>query len=162
MNRCHSLLRPVVLVVLVGGVGLLPAAAQAPASRLILYGDMALFAGPGKPDNCILKSRYKIGEPVGFRMTAIDGSSLRREKSAQLSVHLTYPSVTGPKNVELPMRDFQTEANPEREFFVAKWIIPNDAAIGIVRYTVRATDQHGRTAEWKPFPMENAMLTIVP
>ena len=137
------------------------AAGQAPA-RLVLYGDMALFAGTGKPDNCILKSRYKIGEPVGFRMTAIDAATGKREKSAQLVVHLTYPSTTGPKTVDLPMRDFQTEANPEREFFVAKWIVPNDAAIGIVRMTATAKDSQGRAAEWKPFPMENAMLTIVP
>lgn len=158
-----SLLRHALLASVIATAGLSVAAAgQAPASPLVLYGDMALFAGIGKPDNCILKSRYRIGEPVGFRMTALDGSTLKREKSAQLVVHLTYPSVNGPKNVELPMRDFQTEANPEREFFVAKWIVPNDAVVGIVRYTVRATDQFGRAAEWKPFPMEAAMLTIVP
>ena len=140
----------------------LTAAAQSQGPRLVLYGDMALFAGTGKPDNCILKSRYKIGEPVGFRMTAIDAATGKREKTAQLVVHLTYPSTAGPKNVDLPMRDFQTEANPERDFFVVKWVVPNDATVGIVRVTVSAKDQQGRSAEWKPFPMDNAMLTVVP
>jgi len=152
---------------LIGLGGLLVAAAsltvsgQTPA-RLVLYGDMVLFAGTGKPDNCIFKSRYKIGDPVGFRMTAIDAATGKREKSAQLVVHLTYPSTGGPKNVDLPMRDFQTDANPEREFFVVKWMVPTDAAIGIVRVSVTAKDAQGRSGEWKPFPMDNAMLTVVP
>ena len=137
-------------------------AGRAPSGRLILCGDLSLLAGTGKPNNCILKSRYTIGEPVGFRMTAIDGETAKREKSAQLMVHFTYGSAAGPKTVDVPTRDFQTEGNPERDFFVAKWIVPNDATIGIVRYTVTATDQHGRTAEWKPFPMDTAMLTVVP
>lgn len=137
-----------------------PVAGQ--GAPLMVYGDMALFAGTGKPDNCILKSRYKIGEPVGFRMTAVDTATGKREKTAQLVVHLTYPSAGGTKNVDLPMRDFQTEANPEREFFVVKWMVPVDAAIGIVRVSVTAKDSHGRSAEWKPFPMDNAMLTVVP
>jgi hypothetical protein len=147
---------------MLAALAIAPASGQAPAARLVLFGDMALFAGTGKPDNCILKSRYKIGEPVGFRMTAIDTATGMREKGAQLVVHLVYPSTSGPKNVELPMRDFQTDANPERDFFVVKWIVPNDATIGIVRVSVSAKDSHGRAAEWKPFPMENAMLTVVP
>jgi len=41
-------------------------------------------------------------------------------------------------------------------------VVPDDATIGIIRCTVTATDPHGRTAEWKPFPMESAMLTVIP
>lgn len=162
VKTCSHLLTRILFAGSLSVMTMSPALAQAPSSRLVIYGDMSLFAGTGKPDNCILKSRYKIGEPVGFRMTAIDAATGKREKTAQLVVHLTYPSTAGPKTIDVPMRDFQTEANPEREFFVAKWMVPPDATVGIVRVAVSGKDQQGRTAEWKPFPMDNAMLTIVP
>jgi hypothetical protein len=37
-------------------------AAPEPGNTLIVYGDMATFYGPGKPDNCILRSRFHRGE----------------------------------------------------------------------------------------------------
>ena len=48
-----------------------PAAGQ---GRLIVYGDMALFQPPGHPENCILRNRFKRGEPVGWRMFVADPS----------------------------------------------------------------------------------------
>ena len=65
------------------------------------------------------------------------------------------------KTIDLPMRDRQTEQQPEREFWVAKWMVPADAPLGIVRYTVTAKDPEGRTGEWKPFDVEASQLTIV-
>jgi hypothetical protein len=65
------------------------------------------------------------------------------------------------KTIDLPMRDRQTEQQPERDFFVAKWVVPDDAPLGIVRYTVTAVDPQGRTGEWKPFDVEASQLTIV-
>ena len=65
------------------------------------------------------------------------------------------------KTIDLPMRDRQTETQPECEFWVAKWIVPADAPLGIVRYTVTAKDPEGRTGEWKPFDVEASQLTIV-
>ena len=35
-----------------------------PGNRLVVFGDNAIFWGPGKPENCTLKNRYKRGEPV--------------------------------------------------------------------------------------------------
>jgi hypothetical protein len=125
--------------------------------RLIVYGDMALFQPPGHPDNCILRNRFKRGEPVGFRMFVADPSTGRREESAQLVVHL---SVSG-KTIDLPMRYRATAAQPEREFWVAKWVVPQDTPTGIIRYTVTATDKYGRTGEFKPFEVQASQLTIV-
>lgn len=34
-------------------------------------------------------------------------------------------------------------------------------AVGIVRYTVTATDPQGWTVEWKPFDVEASQLTII-
>jgi hypothetical protein len=138
----------------------LAAGVQSTASgqgHLILYGDMVTFYGRGKPDNCILKSRYKRGEPVGFRMFAADSLTGKREESAQLVVHLTYAGQT----IDLPMRYRATEKEPELEFWVAKWIVPDTAPTGIIRYTVTAKDKKGRTGEFKPFAAELSQLTIV-
>ncbi len=50
------------------------AASLAPGQgKLIVFGDVTLFVGkPGMAGNCALQSRFKRGDPVGFRMTAID------------------------------------------------------------------------------------------
>jgi len=118
---------------------------------------MALFQPPGHPENCILRNRFKRGEPVGWRMFVADPSTQKREESAQLVVHL---SVAG-KPIDIPMRYRATEKQPEREFWVAKWVVPADAPIGIIRYTVTATDKYGRTGEFKPFEVQASQLTIV-
>src|ERR671920_89316 len=106
-----------------------PAAGQ---GKLIVFGDVTLFLGKqGMPGNCALQSRFKRGDPVGFRMTAIDPVTGQREPSAQFVVHLTYGGMTQ----DLPMRYRATVKQPEREFWVAKWVVPDTAPIGIVRYT---------------------------
>jgi hypothetical protein len=125
--------------------------------KLIVYGDMALFQPPGHPENCILRNRFKRGDPVGFRMFVADPSTGAREESAQLVVHLT---VSGMK-VDVPMRYRATATQPERQFWVAKWVVPPDAPVGIVRYTVTATDKYGREGEFKPFEVQASQLTIV-
>ena len=136
-----------------------PTAGQAPAGgqQLVLSGDLVYFFGQGRPNNCFMSNRYKRGEPVGFRMTAIDPATGKRDRATKLVVHLSY----GGKTVDVPMRDRQTEQQPEREFFVAKWIVPDDAPLGAVRYTVTATDPQGRTGEWKPFEVAASQLTII-
>ena len=135
-----------------------PAPAAAGDGKLIVYGDVTLFLGrPGTPGNCALQSRFKRGEPVGFRMTAIDPVTGQREPSAQFVVHLSYGGITQ----DLPMRYRATAAQPERQFWVAKWIVPATAPIGIVRYTVSAKDKNGRTGEFNPFVVEDSQVTIV-
>ena len=125
--------------------------------NLIVYGDMSVFWGRGgNPENCALKSRYKRGEPVGFRVFVQDPLTGKREESAQL-VHLNYAG----KMLDLPMRYRATAAQPERQFWVAKWVVPADAPTGIIRYTVTATDKAGRTGEFKPFDVDSSQLTIV-
>jgi hypothetical protein len=133
------------------------APAAQPGGKLIVYGDMALFQPPGHPDNCILRNRFKRGEPVGFRMFVADPQTGNREESAQLVVHVN----VGGRTVDIPMRYRATAAQPERQFWVAKWMVPQDAPVGIVRYTVTATDKYGRSGEFKPFEVQASQLTIV-
>lgn len=125
--------------------------------RLIVYGDMAMFLPPGNPENCLLRNRFKRGDPVGFRMFVADPATSKREESAQLVVHLNVSGTT----IDIPMRYRATAAQPEREFWVARWVVPPDTPTGIVRYTVTATDKYGRTGEFKPFEVRASQLTIV-
>src|SRR5436305_381405 len=54
----------------------LPASGQAPAGgKLILTGDIAVFAGGGKPENCFVRNRFKRGENVVAEGVAVAGES---------------------------------------------------------------------------------------
>src|SRR5262245_38802901 len=118
---------------------------------------MTIFLGPGKEGNCVLTSRYKRGEPVVWRMFVADPQTGNREESAELVVHLNYAG----KTIDLPMRYRATPQQPERQFWVAKWVVPDDAKPGIVRYTVTAKDKYGRSGEFRPFDVDASQLTIV-
>jgi hypothetical protein len=142
---------------ILGSAAALKSQGAAKTGTLIVYGDITVFAGPGKPENCFLKNRYKHGDPVGFRIFVADPQTSDIELSAQLVVHLNY----GGKTQDVPMRYRATAAQPERKFWVAKWVVPADAPMGIVRYTVSAKDQYGRTGEFKPFDVDSSQLTIV-
>src|SRR5262249_6013829 len=155
--RIVAMLAVVVLTTILAAGAPTPGQEQRGGGRLIVYGDMAYFFGPGKPLNCTLNNRYKRGDPVGFRVTAINPETGKRDRATQLVVHLNYAG----KTLDLPMRDRQTAQQPEREFWVLKWIVPDDAPLGIVRYSVTAKDPQGRTGEWKPFEVETSQLTIV-
>ena len=157
VSRILLISAAVVIVTILAAALPIPGMAQREGERLILSGDMAYFFGPGKPLNCTLNNRYKRGDPAGFRMTAINSATGKRDRATQLVVHLTY----GGKTLDLPMRDRQTAQQPEREFWVLKWMVPADAPLGIVRYSVTAKDPQGRTGEWKPFEVESSQLTIV-
>jgi hypothetical protein len=148
-----------VVAALVAAGSLLSGQTQAPAGndRLMVYGDTVLFLGPGLPLSCTHKSQFKRGDAIGFRMTAINPATGKRDRATQLVVHLIYAGQT----IDVPMRDRQNAQAPEREFWVGKWIVPSDAKTGIVRYSVTAKDPQGRTGEYKPFEVEPSQLTIV-
>ena len=139
------------------GASSLSGQAQTGGPRLVVYGDVVYFLGPGRPKNCTLNNEFKRGDPVGFRMTAINPATGKRDRATELVVHLNYAG----KTLDIPMRDRQTEKQPERDFWVAKWMVPADAPTGIIRYSVTAKDPQGRTGEFKPFDVDASQLTIV-
>jgi hypothetical protein len=158
MRRAFRFLPRVAAALILAMLAASPSGGQTPAGggKLILSGDLAWFLGMGKPLNCVLNSRYKRGDPVGFRMTAINPETGKRDRQTQLVVHLNY----GGKTIDLPMSDHQSDRTPNTEFWTAKWIVPADAPPGTVRYTVTAKDPQGRTGEWKPFENVLSLLTI--
>src|SRR5437879_10514492 len=106
MKRPSRILALSLSVVLLGILAILvaaPLAGQSKASseRLILSGDIVYFFGPGKPRNCTMSNRFKRGEPVGFRMTAINPATGKRERATQTE----RPSTYGGTHYARPMRD---------------------------------------------------------
>jgi hypothetical protein len=127
--------------------------------KLVLFADMALFAGMGQPRNCTLMNRFKPGEPVGFRVSVMDGATGDPAADAAVVIHLTY----GGRTVDVPARYRGVGGGGPvvPNMWTAKWIVPADAPTGVVQVRVTAKDKRGRTAEWRPFPDPQAHLTIV-
>lgn len=143
-----------------------PPAAQAghPSGKLVIWGDVVNFNAPGTPNQCVAQSRFKRGERIGFRMTAIDGGTGEVENTAVLVAHLTYAG----RKVDVPMRWRGNSPYPTdqylrapREMWTGGWAVPADAPIGTVSYTITATDRFGRTATFTPFAAIPSQLAII-
>lgn len=140
-----------------------------PSGKLILWGDVTLFVGPGQPDNCVQTNRYKRGQRIGFRMAAIDGGTGEPENTAVLTAHLK----VGGRTIDVPMRfrgsDDPSASGPQppgytrpiTNLWTGWWRVPDDAPTGVLTYTVTATDRFGRTAKFEPFSYDTSQLTIV-
>jgi hypothetical protein len=144
-----------------------PPQAGHPSGQLVIWGDISLFEKMGTPDNCILTNRFRRGQRVGFRMTAIDGGTGEVENTATLVAHINYMGQT----IDVPMR-FRGAAGPTApaprgylrapaNLWTGFWVVPGDAPTGVLSYTVTATDKFGRKATFTPFPFETSQLTIV-
>jgi hypothetical protein len=142
-----------------------PPQAGHPTGKLIIWGDLASFDVPGTlPTHCILTNRFKHGQRVGIRMTAIDGGSGEVENTAVLTAHL----VLAGNMIDVPMRWRGVGGFPASEYsrqpsemWTGVWVVPADAPIGVMKYTVTATDRFGRTASFSPFINAVSQLTIV-
>ena len=142
-----------------------PPQAGHPTGKLVIWGDLASFDQPATaPTHCILTNRFKRGQRVGIRMTAIDGGSGEVENTAVLVAHLT----VGGNTIDVPMRwrgqgNFPASeySRQPSEMWTGAWNVPADAPIGTISYTVTATDRFGRTATFSPFINHVSQFTIV-
>ncbi len=136
-----------------------------PSGKLVIWGDVVSFDVPGTlPTHCIQTSRFKRGQRMGFRMTAIDGGSGETENTAVMVVHLKYAGQT----IDVPMRwrgqgNFPAAEYPRQpsEMWTGVWVVPMDAMPATLSYTVTATDRFGRTATFSPFINLVSQITIV-
>src|SRR5207249_563464 len=135
-----------------------------PMGKLVIWGDVENFERPGTPNRCIPQSRFKRGARVGFRMTAVDGGSGEVENTAVMVAHINYAG----KTIDVPMRWRGNTPFPAQEYLRAPvemwtgvWVVPDDAPIGTMSYTVTATDRFNRSATFTPFPNKESQLAIV-
>ena len=136
-----------------------------PSGKLVIWGDVASFDVPGTlPTHCILTNRFKRGQRMGFRMTAIDGGSGETENTAVLVAHLKYAGTT----IDIPMRwrgvgGFPAAEYPRQpsEMWTGVWVVPADAQPGALSYTITATDRFNRTATFSPFINLVSQIAIV-
>ena len=135
-----------------------------PSGKLVIWGDVASFDVPAtRPAHCILTNRFTRGQRLGFRMTAIDGGTGETENTAVLVAHLKYAGQT----IDIPFRwrgqgDVNNEYSRQpSEMWTGVWVVPMDAQIGKMSYTVTATDRFGRTATFSPFINEVSQIEIV-
>ena len=142
-----------------------PPQAGHPTGKVVIWGDLASFDQPATaPTHCILTNRFKRGQRVGIRMTAIDGGSGEVENTAVLVAHLT----VGGNTIDVPMRwrgqgNFPASeySRQPSEMWTGAWNVPADAPIGTITYTVTATDRFGRTATFSPFINHVSQFVIV-
>jgi hypothetical protein len=143
-----------------------PPAAQPghPSGQLIVAGDVVNFNPAGTPNACGLQSRFRRGDRVGFRMTARDGGTGDVENTAVLVAHVTFAG----KTVDVPMQWRGNVPYPEKDYlrppndmWTGAWVVPADAPIGTISYTVTATDRFGRKGRFTPFAAIPSQLTIV-
>jgi hypothetical protein len=169
MRKTHSIVALTTLGIFLGMSAALPVAAQEsaakPVGQLVLFADTAVFADPANPENCTLRNRFKRGNNVGFRLYAVDGGTNKPEESATVVVHIS----SGGKKYDLtakyraiPQKNEKGMNMPIRPgMWTAKWLVPDDAPTGTVKYSATATDKYGRTAEWTPPGGEPSFVTIV-
>jgi hypothetical protein len=167
MERPYPTVRLIAFGIFMGVLVASPLAGQKAkhGGKLILFGDIAEFQAPPSPDNCIVKNRFKRGEPVGFRLYAVDGATNQPETSAQVVVHITL----GGKTYDVPAlyrgvphtNDSGGAMPIKANQWTAKWKVPDDAPTGSVRYSATARDKYGRTTAWTPQGGAPSLLTIV-
>src|SRR5207247_9004351 len=100
MNRTYSVIILIVAGISLGMLATSQVAGQAtqPVGKLILWGDIAVFRPPQHQENGTVKIRFKRGEPVGFRLYALDGGPNQPEPSSQVVVRIQQ----GGRSTELP------------------------------------------------------------
>ena len=128
--------------------------ATSPGSGLVIQSDLVV----GAPGPCALQSRFHPGDRVVFRAKVYDAQTGQLATNAQVVVRLE-------DGTTLDMR-YGAHPPPQvgpatDDYWVAVWAIRPDALMGIVRYSIDATDG-GRTGHFEPFNNMTSLLTIVP
>ena len=124
-----------------------------PGSGLMIQSDMAI----GAPGPCVLQSRFHPGDRVVFRAKIYDAQTGQLVPNAQVVVRLEDGTTLDMRNGPHPPPNI---GPAEDEYFVAVWAIRPDTPMGVVRYTIDATDGT-RTGHFEPFNNMTSLLTVV-
>ncbi len=128
--------------------------AAGPGGGLFIESDLVI----GAPGPCVLQSRFHPGDRVVFRAKVYDAQTGQLVPSATVVVRLedgtNVPLNYGPHP--------PPNVGPsEDQYWSAAWAIRPDTPMGIVHYTIDATDGT-RTGHFEPFNNMTSLLTIVP
>jgi hypothetical protein len=126
---------------------------------LFIEGD--LVSGVLGPSLCVLQNRFSPGDRVVFRARVFDAQTGQVATTATVTVRFADGS-TLPLFYSLPRPpphlDYGAVGN---DVWVNVWVVPPDAPLGIVRYTIEAVDE-SRGGRYLPLDVEASLLTIVP
>ncbi|PSR23914.1 MAG: hypothetical protein C7B45_01110 [Sulfobacillus acidophilus] len=142
-------------LVLISGLWL-TAAARVPLnatspSVLLVNGD-TVSANEG----CIVTGQYPRGTMIVFRAEVRTENGTLAPPTDKVSVHLS-------DGKTLPMIDIPHPFPGKPMYWVATWVIPMNAKLGTMTYTITATDStNGEHGIFYPFPTPNSLPTIVP
>lgn len=130
------------------------AAAPAPAAepgRIYIYAD-TVIGSKGMSDeekplrSCTQQSRYAPGEQLGWRIMVYDaatGEALSDAEVASVQIKLGDGQVFDTKYAG------HGKPEPTAFFWANFWVIPADYPTGFLEYTIVATTNDGRTAEFR-------------
>ncbi|HZS02409.1 MAG TPA: hypothetical protein VFE37_27080 [Chloroflexota bacterium] len=128
--------------------------AASPGSGLVIQSDMVI----GAPGPCVLQSRFHPGDRVVFRAKVYDAQTGQLAPNAQVVVRLEDGTTL---NMQYGAHPPPNVGPSTDEYWTAVWAIRPDTPMGIVRYSIEATDG-GRTGRFEPFENMTSLLTIVP
>jgi hypothetical protein len=138
-----------------------PVAADPGRQPAGLFVEADIVSGVPGPSLCVLQSRFAPGDRVVFRARVFDAQTGQVSPSAAVTVRFADGS-TLPLFYGRPQPPPHLDYGPVGEPFWANvWIVPEDAPLGIVRYTIEAA-AGDQVVRFVPLNVEASLLTIVP
>lgn len=132
-------------------VGFRAASNPAPTRVLVVNGD-TVSANEG----CIVTGQYPRGTMIVFRAEVRTEAGRLAPPADKVVVHLS-------NGKTLPMMDIPHPFPGKPMYWVATWVIPMNAKLGTLTYTITATNpKNGVQGVFHPFPTPNSLPTVVP
>ncbi len=121
-------------------------------SRILVVSGDSVSATEG----CVATSDYQRGSMIVFRAQVHTMAGHLAAPTDKVVVHLS-------NGMNLPMMDIHHPLPGKPMYWVATWVIPMNAKLGTLSYTITATNpKNGVHGSYAPFPAPTALPTIVP
>jgi hypothetical protein len=136
------------------------AAAAPVANKLILMVDIVHGAKNLTEDQrptrgCVLNNRFPRNSEVVWRARVHDPSTGEgmSDKEAKTEIRLANGT-----NIEMNYRPARND--PTELYWTGAWVVPKDHPTGTLNFSVVATDDNGRSGEFKPINVPSSLLVI--
>lgn len=126
----------------------------------IVRGSKNIPTADAATQSCIHLNQFARNEQMVFRIRVLDpvtGKELDDKALKSVTVTLKNGATVDPAKYGPHPKD-----PPNASFWTTSWVIPENAPVGAVDFTITATDNEGRTGTWTPlqFPVGAAMQVI--